>query len=194
MNCSGYRDLDSLLFLDESENVSRKARKTYATKAIVYKQGPSYDRRTQDSEIGAYACLNPEHGLDIALRDQALSFVYRNYLQNLVWIHGTDPVVRGESTAMTSAIAALGLSAMANIRMNPTLMLEARKEYIKALSATNQSIMDPVMSKTDETLVAVMFLAMFEVTGSSNWSIPSLMADAYVRWSRLQMPLLSKGG
>jgi hypothetical protein len=97
------------------------------------------------------------------MHEQALCFVHQNYLQNWLWLYGDD-TLRKDDLALTSAITALGLSAMANMRMSPPLMLAAREEYIKALSATNNNIMDPILSKTDHTLMAVMFLGMFEVS------------------------------
>jgi hypothetical protein len=64
---------------------------------------------------------------------------------------------------MLSAINALGLAALANMKMSPALMMTAREEYTAALACTNQSLKDPVISQADSTLMAVMFLGMFEV-------------------------------
>lgn len=101
------------------------------------------------------------------MQEQASCFVHQNYLQNWLWLYGDDTLQK-DDVSLTPAITALGLSAMANMRMSPPLMLAARKEYIKALSATNKNIIDPIVSKTDHTLMAVIFLGMFEVSSVLN--------------------------
>lgn len=74
------------------------------------------------------------------------------------------PVKEDQSPTLRSAITALGLAVLANIRMSPSLMMSAREEYTTALANTNRSLIDTVESKTDQTLLAVMFLGMFEVS------------------------------
>lgn len=163
MDCPGYRDLRSLLFLDESEDVSRKAEKKQANRNKTQKQGHSLHGKSPGFRVKNSVISIPAPGLSIAMHEQALCFVHQNYLQNWLWLYGDD-TLRKDDLALTSAITALGLSAMANMRMSPPLMLAAREEYIKALSATNNNIMDPILSKTDHTLMAVMFLGKFEVS------------------------------
>lgn len=68
------------------------------------------------------------------------------------------------SLVLTTALAAVGLAALSNIRLSPRMMLQARKEYTTALSQTNYALRDPVLSKRDDTLAAVVLLGMFEVS------------------------------
>lgn len=163
MECPGYRDLRSLLFLDESEDVGRKVEKQQKIRHRTQKHGYSLRGKSQGFCVRNSLISIPGPGLSVAMHEQASCFVHQNYLQNWIWLYGDD-TLRKDDAALTSAITALGLSALANMRMSPPLMLAAREEYIKALSATNKNIMDPILSKTDHTLMAVMFLGMFEVS------------------------------
>lgn len=165
VECPGYRDLRSLLFLDESEDVSRKVENQQAIRYRTSKHGHSLrGGRSEEYRIRK----SVKSGLSVAMHEQALCFMHQNYLQNWLWLYGDDTLQKDE-VALTSAITALGLSAMANMRMSPPLMLAAREEYIKALSATNKGITDPYESKTDHILMAVMFLGMFEVNHFLNF-------------------------
>ncbi|KAH8691338.1 Zn(II)2Cys6 transcription factor [Talaromyces proteolyticus] len=162
VDCPGYRDLRSLLFVDETKDVSIKAEKKGVTKYKTEKRGKSSRDSNQEAYRTTMIAPLPDQELLFPIHEQALCFVYQNYLQKWLWLYG-DGAVRDDNLALSSAITALGLSAMANMRMSPPLMMAAREEYTKALAATNQNIKDPVLSKTDQTLVAVMFLGMFEV-------------------------------
>jgi hypothetical protein len=69
-----------------------------------------------------------------------------------------------QNFAVNSALNAVGLAALSNIRMSPQMMLKARREYTAALSHTNQALRDPIKSKQDDILAAVVLLGMFEVS------------------------------
>jgi hypothetical protein len=171
VECPGYRDLCSLLFLDESEDVGRKVEKQQKIRHRARKHGYLLQDKSQAFCMRNNIISIPGPGLSTSMHEQASCFVHQNYLQNWLWLYGDD-TLRQDDVALTSAITALGLSAMANMRMSPPLMLAAREEYIKALSATNKNIMDPISSKTDHTLMAVMFLGMFEVSYVLNSMFP----------------------
>lgn len=84
---------------------------------------------------------------------------HMSYLIPLV----SDP----QSSAINAALNAVGMAALSNIRMSPRMMLKARREYTTALSQTNHALRDPVLSKRDDTLAAVVLLGMFEVSDLS---------------------------
>jgi uncharacterized membrane protein len=103
--------------------------------------------------------------------DQGTCFVFHNYVFNepepsrtfLGYLYGLR--AKEKSSALLSAMDALGLASLGNIKMAPTLMIAARKEYISALVSTNAALRDPVLSKADSTLTAVTLLGMYEVSG-----------------------------
>jgi tRNA U34 5-carboxymethylaminomethyl modifying GTPase MnmE/TrmE len=66
--------------------------------------------------------------------------------------------------AVNAALNAVGLAALSNIRMSPQMMIKARREYTTALSHTNHALRDPIKSKQDDILAAVVLLGMFEVS------------------------------
>ncbi|CAI7570855.1 unnamed protein product [Penicillium bialowiezense] len=69
-------------------------------------------------------------------------------------------------SAVNTALTAVGLAALSNIRMSPRMMLKARQEYTTALSQTNHALKTPALSKRDDILAAVVLLGMFEYTSS----------------------------
>jgi hypothetical protein len=156
----------SLLFQNESNEVVRKAQKKYAS-AEGRQRIPSHQtkasRDSQENQITAYQppVAVPQQ-LSQPLHDQAACFVHRNYMEKWLWLYSA-PMKEERNQTLTSAITALGLAVLANIRMSPPLMMAAREEYIAALGNTNRSLRDPVDSKTNQTLLAVMFLGIFEV-------------------------------
>jgi hypothetical protein len=100
------------------------------------------------------------------MHEQATCFVFRNYVCQ--WLRPyanclTTPQSTEDNTAVISAMTALGLAALANIKMSPTIMMAAREEYTAALACANRNLRDVVLSKQDSTLAAVMFLGLFEV-------------------------------
>ncbi|KAJ6103640.1 hypothetical protein N7486_003862 [Penicillium sp. IBT 16267x] len=79
-------------------------------------------------------------------------------------------IADSENVAVNSALNAVGLAALSNIRLSPQMMLTARREYTNALSETNQVLANIAMSKRDDTLAAVVLLGMFEVLTCSDGS------------------------
>ncbi|KAJ5748232.1 uncharacterized protein N7511_009928 [Penicillium nucicola] len=67
-----------------------------------------------------------------------------------------------QSSAVNAALTAVGLAALSNIRLSPRMMLKARQEYTTALSQTNYALKDPLLSRRDDILAAVVLLGMFE--------------------------------
>jgi hypothetical protein len=71
---------------------------------------------------------------------------------------------------------AVGLASYAHAAKAPSLMDNARRQYVKAIQLTNEALKSPKGVKDDSTLVAIMVLGIFEtITGSKpallkNWA------------------------
>lgn len=64
---------------------------------------------------------------------------------------------------LPKVIDAIGLAGISNIKHSPELMVAAGRKYASVLRAINASIQDSREASTDQTLIAVMLLGLFEV-------------------------------
>lgn len=79
------------------------------------------------------------------------------------------------NVAVISALNAVGLAALSNIRSSPQMMLKARREYTKALSETNKGLADIATSDRDDILAAVVLLGMYEVSSPVDYRRRTIM-------------------
>ncbi|OQU96256.1 Fungal Zn2-Cys6 binuclear cluster domain-containing protein isoform 2 [Cladophialophora immunda] len=157
--CVGYRDLKSLVIRNESTEVARKAQ---------LKRAKELDRDPKSSACRSRSA--PTAGLlvplvqqpSIPMREHAICFAQQSYLDTWLWPSTLDLDI-ADNAAASSSVTALGLAILANTKLSPPLMMAAREEYTAALRSTNIALQDPLLSKSDLTLMAVMFLGMFEV-------------------------------
>ncbi len=111
--------------------------------------------------------------LTVPLQDQAAHFFFYNFVS-------VDPSSRSAMNAYSRVlptlyrqdssfgvlpriIDAIGLAGISNIKHSPELMVAAGQKYATALRAINASIQDSSKASTDQTLIAVVLLGMFEV-------------------------------
>lgn len=144
----------SLVFRNQNEQVIRNAEKSRTTTTV------SMNKSHAGSNTGPSATRLPTHSPAFSVNEQANCFFRRNYASEFTFL---DIPHTEATSAVSLAVAALGLAALANVKMAPSIMMEARKEYTMALSYTNYAIGDSVLSKSDSTLAAVIALGMFEV-------------------------------
>jgi hypothetical protein len=70
------------------------------------------------------------------------------------------------------SMKAVGMAGYAHSVHAPSLMKNARYQYMLALQSTNAALRDPVEVKKDTTLLAVMVLGVFEtITGANRRSL-----------------------
>jgi hypothetical protein len=177
-----------LIFRNESSNVIRKfkakeARQkesaaTKATVASVSDDDPDIEEisleivQQQDTQLDIYS-LAP------SLEDRATGFFVANYvlgmsgpsrghLDYLADVSRTQILDDG----LVSSMKAVGLAGFAHAEHAPSLMKNARYQYVRALNSTNAAIRDPVEVKKDTTLLAIMILGIFEtITGCTKRSL-----------------------
>lgn len=64
---------------------------------------------------------------------------------------------------LAKIVDAIGLASISNVKHSPELMAAASRKYAGVLRAINASIQDSTKATTDQTLIAVILLGLFEV-------------------------------
>ncbi|OAP55666.1 hypothetical protein AYL99_09818 [Fonsecaea erecta] len=170
--CAGYRDLTTIVIRDESTEVARKAQLKQAKEPplLLHRDpGPSSSACQAESMPGV-AVAGPlllykssiVQQPSTPIREHATCFAHQSYLDPWLWPPTLD-LGNADHAAASASVTALGLALLANTKSSPTLMMAAREEYTEALRSTNRALEDPFLSRSDLTLMAVMFLGMFEV-------------------------------
>jgi hypothetical protein len=105
-----------------------------------------------------------------SLKELSMAFYWTNYvLPNPTSTNGYLDYLsilyskRPTSAALSEVITSLGMAGISNLRKSSEIMVEARRSYATALRLTNTALADPTQVKTDETLMAVLLLAFYEV-------------------------------
>jgi hypothetical protein len=70
----------------------------------------------------------------------------------------------GADTLLSTAIVSVGMAALANVSGSPSRALAARAKYIYSLSLTRVALDDLSLVHADAVFMAVLLLAMFEVS------------------------------
>jgi hypothetical protein len=74
--------------------------------------------------------------------------------------------------ALTNTVTALGLVGLGNTRKSSNTLIAAHTAYVKALSDINAKLRNAQAAKSDQVLVTVMLLGMYEVRHLSTCSCP----------------------
>ena len=168
-----------MAFRDESQDVRRKARvrqnpsiqqtsrEASAPSEIFTDLVPSASSSTNSPQPSNLR-LSPRT-LSDSITDRAKCFFFYNFVvadQGLSKGHLDELpalVQRWGNGALMTTITSVGLAGLSNTKHAPQVMVTARQIYARALRLTNAALRDPIESKTDQTLSAVMLLGLFEV-------------------------------
>jgi len=105
--------------------------------------------------------------LSTPVEEQATNFFIQNYiLDDFKGHYSYQPSVYNTlpaGSALSEAITSLGMAGIADARRDTRLMIKANFKYTSALRSVSAALRDPEEAKTDQTLVAVMLLGLFEV-------------------------------
>lgn len=109
-------------------------------------------------------------GLNVSLEDQATYYFFHNFISEdrntlTAYSHVLPVIYRHDSSfgVLPKIVDAIGLATISNVKHSPELMVAAGKKYAGVLRAITASIQDPIKATTDQTLMAVMLLGLFEV-------------------------------
>ena len=105
--------------------------------------------------------------------DEATYFFFHNFVSGdprsrdflNAYSHVLPVLYRQDSSfgVVPKIIEAIGLASISNLKRSPDLMIAAGRKYATVLRTINASIQDPKEASTDQTLIAVILLGMFEV-------------------------------
>ncbi|CAI7662993.1 unnamed protein product [Penicillium crustosum] len=176
VDCPGYRDPLDWNFRDQSEDVIRKSQQPRRKRATASRSSTATTSTISTTPTSSVQDVTPpRNSLIYPIQELARAHLFVNYMSggpsggHMSYLL---PLMKDSrnSPVLTTALAAVGLAALSNIRLSPRMMLQARKEYTTALSQTNHALRDHVLSKRDDTLAAVVLLGMFEVMTCSDGS------------------------
>lgn len=148
--CRGYRDLQSLIFRDETKSVHRRA-------------------GIPTSQASPVPCLI-SRGLQESEDDIAVAYFHARFV---ISSDNFSPTQMGfvphmvytmEDTLTPTSMICIGMAALTNVKKSPSMALAARRKYIRALSLTSTALSDDISADSKTVLASVLFLAMFEVS------------------------------
>ena len=112
----------------------------------------------------------PLRSLSVPVEDEATYYFFHNFVSqdpaSLQPYSHVMPIVYRQSSssnALPNIIEAIGLACVSNVKQAPQLMAAAGQKYASALRAITASIQDSKEASTDQTLITVMLLGLFEV-------------------------------
>ncbi|TPX09621.1 uncharacterized protein E0L32_009222 [Thyridium curvatum] len=184
--CPGYKDEFDLVFRNETQATERRAqkasRKPSASKPhSSYPTAPAADTARRSSTEGGGPGLSFEqagiipvlgqHPEELAACHFVANFVLvprqgstRGFMDYLIPLLKQQPV----DSPVHRAFNACAIASLGNRVASEAFDFEGKAlgEYVKALSATHAAIKDPVLSKDDGVLAAVLLLGLFESSKS----------------------------
>ncbi|KAL2872844.1 Zn(II)2Cys6 transcription factor [Aspergillus lucknowensis] len=163
--CSGYRDVGAIRVHNQTEEVKRKVSSCAPSPSPP--SPPPLSQRRRVDEYGALVRQQPS----LPINDQGTAFVIARYLTRDGPSEARGPVGlflphvsnTPSGRAVMASLNAVGLAALSNIYMSPKLGVSARQEYITALAETNAALGDPIQATSDASVIAVIFLSMYEI-------------------------------
>ncbi|KAJ5404321.1 hypothetical protein N7509_004192 [Penicillium cosmopolitanum] len=178
--CPGYRDQLDLIFRDDPPRNAypeRHVRSPSTTGSTGSNAETSFDFNSDPGhqyimrQIRPSAVItNPTEGLS---KEQAICFFLQSHsipgsslmtdtLTNFLMDSGGS---LGQQAVQSSIYAVAG-AMLSRVRNVPSLKQAARQEYGSTLKLVNAALADPVQSRTNQALLAVVFMSLYEVITS----------------------------
>jgi hypothetical protein len=126
----------------------------------------------EDSQLSVFS-LAP------TLEDRSIGFFVANYVLGMNGpsrghLDYLADIARRQTLdeGLVCSMKAVGLAGYAHSAHAPSLMKNARYQYMRALQSTNLALRDPESAKKDTTLISIMILSIFEtITGCKQSSL-----------------------
>ncbi|CVK91340.1 related to negative acting factor [Fusarium mangiferae] len=185
--CAGYRVEESVIFRDQTAETLGKVSVFSTLKLPNGNQDvlvrPRLSQQAKVHHSQDISSHYPWFRLEVTPEDQALHFFFHHYVLPESGRSPTHPDCHGiihkraiEPGYLANLINAVGLAGLAYLRNAPTLINLARQSFSHALRDICAALMDPSEASSDQMLVAVMLLALYETVafnsdgGLSPWS------------------------
>jgi len=169
--CAGYRDQIQLSFRDETQGVVEKAQRRSDRSNPDHSQQckPTVPIEGQVSLRGRSASKIHPAFLSIDVVDQAIAFFFRSHVNeasescNLVYKDLPGFYAAECNSALSCVIKAIGLAGLSSYRSAPALMSSAFAHYSLALSSIRSALRNQALATTDQTLLTIYLLGIYEV-------------------------------
>ncbi|KAK3937231.1 hypothetical protein QBC46DRAFT_461014 [Diplogelasinospora grovesii] len=179
--CPGYRDLNEVLFRDESKRIILMSRQTEQSieessikppicptskdsKPLAPSPFPSsisYPLSQPANELGANFFFARYTG---PLNEAPFSSDFVDWLTQSYLFENTL-----SSRVLKAAIEAVGMAGISNTSHAPDVFSRSRARYCEALAAMNQALHDPDQAISDATLMAITLCGFFETATFESW-------------------------
>ncbi|KAF5584806.1 hypothetical protein FPCIR_8523 [Fusarium pseudocircinatum] len=171
--CDGYRVEESVTFRNQTNETLGKVsfashanlpsdNQDVVVRPKLYQQAKVHPSQDRSSHY-------PWFRLAVTPEDQALHFFFHHYVVPESGRSPTHPDCHGiiykrvaEPGYLANLINAVGLAGLAYSKNAPTLVDSARHAFSRALHGICAALVDPSEAASDQMLVAVMLLALFE--------------------------------
>jgi hypothetical protein len=181
--CPGYRNLDEVLFRDESERVIRKAHQIEQSNSILIQETvttcprpPRSSAPTSESKsfTSSFSPISISYPLSQPINELGANFFFAKYTSNDPpfasdyndWL-SQSYFQDGASHVLRAAIEAVGMAGISNVFHAPHVSSKSKEKYREALVAMKKALNDPVQVTADTTFMAVILFGFFEVTQAS---------------------------
>ncbi|VTT58895.1 unnamed protein product [Fusarium fujikuroi] len=185
--CDGYRGEEYVIFRDQTAETLGKVSVFSTAKLPNGNQDvlvrPKLSQQAKVHHSQDTSSHYPWFRLEVTPEDQVLPFFFHHYVLPESGRSPTHPDCHGiiykratEPGYLANLINAVGLAGLAYLRNAPTLINLARQSFSHALRDICAALMDPSEASSDQMLVAVMLLALYETVafnsdgGLSPWS------------------------
>jgi hypothetical protein len=177
--CPGYRNLAEVLFRDESERITRKARQIEQSNSVLIQEtvatcpkppqssAPTSESKCLTSSFGPISIPCP---LSQPINELGANFFFAKYTFNeppffsdyhdwLTQSYFED----GPNHVLRAVIEAVGMAGISNVFHAPHVASKSKEQHCEALAAMKQVLNDPVQAIADTTFMAVILFGLFEV-------------------------------
>lgn len=161
-----YRDFDKVIFRDQTSQVVRKFKVSPDEHSSAESQQLALISSTSStiSSPTVHSTLSPSvydiganFFFDKFLSEKGTFFGdYSSWLGQLYSADTSDGLIR-------AVIEAVGLSAIFNVSLDPGVQIKSSEQYSKTLAALKLALDDSERAKSDDTLLAITLLILFEV-------------------------------
>lgn len=177
--CDGYRDQHSLEFRDQTaETLDRSGflfDNDLPVRSISSNQAVSVSPRLPQKKATAYQSTEPPHDpwmmITLSPEQQGLHFFFYHYLVNGAGQASSHPdcfsTIYARATGhgyLANLAIAVGSASLAYLRNTSRLIQAASQSYSRAIRDIRVSLADPAEAASDQMLVSVMLLALYEVS------------------------------
>ncbi|KAK4202942.1 hypothetical protein QBC40DRAFT_319686 [Triangularia verruculosa] len=181
--CPGYRDLNEVIFRDESSRIIRISRRQEKKQkaSVLSGSNPSTARALSPSATNI---------LPVSVRGSAdeigANFFFAKYVFHQDpfstssgyqdWLAHAYRQNDRRFAPLRAAIEAAGLAGLSNLGPSPQLSIQSKRQYRDALTAVKDALSNPSHAADDATLMAVILLGLYEMINFDTW-------DRYHNWT-----------